>query len=82
MTVAEVFAPITEVEDPPMNRIAELAALGQSCWIDSLSRHMIRGGELARRVAEEGLTGVTSNPEIFEKSLAAGADYDAGIARE
>lgn len=64
-----------------MDRIAELMAHGQSCWMDDLTRHMITSGGLARRVAEEGLRGITSNPSIFEKAIRQGADYDADIAR-
>jgi transketolase len=64
-----------------MNRMAELLAQGQSCWMDDLTRGMVASGELARRVAEEGLRGITSNPAIFEKALTGGADYDDDIAR-
>jgi transketolase len=64
-----------------MNRMAELVDHGQSCWMDDLSRRMIASGDLARRVADEGLRGITSNPTIFEKAVAQGADYDADIAR-
>jgi hypothetical protein len=60
-----------------MNRMAELIDHGQSCWMDDLSRRMIASGDLARRVADEGLRGITSNPTIFEKAVAQGADYDA-----
>jgi len=52
---------------------------GQSYWLDNLSRAMIRNGELERRVREEGLRGVTSNPAIFAKAISAGAEYDDGI---
>src|SRR5919204_2079503 len=65
----------------PMDRMTELMAQGQSCWMDDLTRHMITSGGLARRVAEEGLRGITSNPTIFEKAVRRGADYDADIAR-
>lgn len=64
-----------------MNRTVELLAQGQSCWMDDLTRRMIDSGDLARRVAEEGLRGITSNPAIFEKAVAEGADYDQAIAR-
>jgi transaldolase len=64
-----------------MDRIKELIALGQSCWMDDLTRRMIRDGDLARRVAEEGLRGITSNPSIFEKAITEGSDYDADILR-
>src|SRR5882672_5322298 len=64
-----------------MNRMVELTNHGQSCWMDDLSRRMIATGDLARRVAEEGLRGITSNPAIFEKAVAQGTDYDHDLAR-
>src|SRR5919198_1947922 len=64
-----------------MDRMVDLLAHGQSCWMDDLTRHMITSGGLARRVTEEGLRGITSNPSIFEKAARQGADYDADIAR-
>jgi len=64
-----------------MNRMAELISHGQSCWMDDLSRRMIASGDLARRIADEGLRGITSNPTIFEKAVTQGSDYDADIAR-
>ncbi len=64
-----------------MNRTVELLAHGQSCWMDDLIRGMIRSGELARRVADEGVCGITSNPSIFAKAVTQSADYDEDIAR-
>lgn len=63
-----------------MNPLLDLARFGQSYWLDDLSRRMIRSGELQRRVAEEGLTGVTTNPTIFHAALSSG-DYDAEIRK-
>lgn len=63
-----------------MNRTVELLTQGQSCWMDDLTRRMIRSGDLTRRVTEEGLRGITSNPAIFEKAVAEGADHDQDIA--
>jgi transketolase len=62
-----------------MNRMMELSAHGQSCWMDDLTRRMITNDELARRV-EQGLRGITSNPTIFEKAMSGGGDYDGDIA--
>ena len=53
-----------------------LAGFGQSVWVDSLSRDMIHGGELARLIREDGVTGVTSNPSIFQKAISQGSAYD------
>lgn len=64
-----------------MNALQQLWNHGQSFWLDNLSREMIGNGELARRVAEEGLRGVTSNPAIFHKAITEGREYDADIAR-
>src|SRR5579864_2417388 len=62
----------------PLFRLHEL---GQSIWLDSLSRHLIRTGGLEKLVREDCLSGVTSNPTIFQKALAEGEDYDQDIRR-
>lgn len=59
------------------SRLHELSALGQSVWIDYLSRDLVGGGALARAIDEDAVVGVTSNPTIFQKALAQGASYDA-----
>ncbi len=56
--------------------LQQLSDLGQSVWIDSLSREMIQGGELERLVREDSVVGVTTNPSIFQKALAEGDAYD------
>ena len=58
------------------SRLHQLSALGQSIWIDSLSREMLETGELERLVREDAVVGVTSNPTIFEKALSTGNRYD------
>src|SRR5207247_2878684 len=62
------------------SRLHQLSALGQSVWIDYLSRDLIESGALARAVAEDAVVGVTSNPSIFQKALAHGRAYDKQIA--
>ena len=62
-----------------MNRLQQLLEYGQSHWQDNLTRGMIRSGELARRVSEDGLRGVTSNPAIFHKAISKGEGYDEEI---
>ena len=62
------------------SRLHQLSALGQSVWIDYLSRDLIESGGLARAVDEDAVVGVTSNPSIFEKALAHGHAYDEQIA--
>jgi transaldolase len=58
------------------SRLHELAARGQSIWIDNLSRKLVHGGELARLITEDAVTGITSNPTIFQKAIAGSSDYD------
>ena len=58
------------------SRLHELSALGQSVWIDSLSREWLQTGELARMMREDAVVGVTSNPTIFQKAMAEGDWYD------
>jgi transaldolase len=62
------------------NPLRRLQALGQSVWLDYLRRDLIASGELARLVREDAVTGITSNPAIFEKAIAESADYDEAIA--
>lgn len=57
------------------NPLERLAEYGQSPWLDYIRRNLITSGELKRLITEDGLKGVTSNPAIFEKALAAGDDY-------
>ena len=58
------------------SRLHGLAELGQSVWIDSLSRSWLKSGNLARWMEADVLTGVTSNPTIFQKALSEGDWYD------
>jgi transaldolase len=58
------------------NRLRQLHDLGQSIWLDFIDRTMLQDGNLERRVRDEALTGMTSNPTIFEKALAEGPAYD------
>jgi transaldolase len=61
---------------PTSSRLHELHAAGQSIWLDFIDRTILRDGELSRRIREDALTGMTSNPTIFEKALAEGHAYD------
>jgi transaldolase len=62
------------------SRLHQLSALGQSVWIDFLSRELLEPGRLARAVAGDAVVGVTSNPTIFAKALSGGDAYDEQIA--
>lgn len=55
------------------NALLELTRMGQSVWLDNLTRTMLRNGALSRLVDEDGLSGVTSNPAIFHKAMTGGA---------
>ena len=60
-------------------RLRALHDAGQSIWLDYIDRTMLHNGELKRRIADDVLTGMTSNPTIFEKALAQGTAYDAQL---
>src|SRR3954447_4457055 len=59
----------------------ELASRGQSVWFDTLSRDLVKTGELKRMMEEDAVTGVTSNPTIFQKALSTGDAYDEDLKR-
>lgn len=61
------------------NPLLDLQALGQSIWIDFISRGIIASGELRKMIEEDGVSGVTSNPSIFEKAITKSNDYDDAI---
>lgn len=62
------------------NRLRSLETLGQSLWLDYIERALLTGGEMERLIRDDGISGVTSNPAIFEKAIAQHAEYDAAIA--
>jgi transaldolase len=61
------------------SRLHELAERGQSIWFDTLSRELVETGELKRMMADDAVTGVTSNPTIFQKALTGSDLYDDDI---
>src|SRR3954470_16986463 len=63
------------------NHLREIEAEGQAVWLDNISRALIEDGELERLIAEDGISGVTSNPTIFEKAIA-GTDRYADALEE
>ena len=65
-----------------MNPLIRLTGEGQSVWLDYIRRDLLAGGGLKRMIVEDGVTGVTSNPSIFEKALADSQDYEGMIASE
>ena len=63
-----------------MSNLIDLLDYGQSYWLDNLSREKITSGELKKRVSEQGLRGITSNPSIFHKSITGSDGYDDQIS--
>lgn len=59
--------------------IAAITGLGQSIWLDYIRRHLITSGQLAELVGHRTVTGMTSNPTIFEKAISGSSDYDAAL---
>ena len=63
-----------------MSKLQELSAAGTAVWLDFVDKKFLDAGGLKKLVDEDGLTGVTSNPSIFEKAMGHGEAYDAGLA--
>ncbi|HEY1479039.1 MAG TPA: transaldolase [Gaiellales bacterium] len=61
------------------NHLHEIEAQGQSLWLDNISRQLLDEGILERLIKDDGVSGVTSNPSIFEKAMGHGDRYDDGI---
>ncbi len=66
--------------DNVTSRLAKLQDEGQSIWLDNIDRRMLHDGDLERRILEDSLTVMTSNPTIFEKALAEGEEYDEQLS--
>lgn len=64
-----------------MNSTQQFRSIGQSLWLDQITRDLLDGGGLAKYIRDFGLTGLTSNPTIFEGAIGGGAAYDADIAK-
>ena len=62
------------------SKLHALASVGQSVWLDALSREMLSSGALAAHLEDNAVTGVTSNPSIFAAALRAGDSYDRQVA--
>jgi transaldolase/glucose-6-phosphate isomerase len=67
------------MSDTIQNKLGQLAGAGQAIWLDFLSREFLDQGGLAKLVQEDSLTGVTSNPSIFEKAIGHGSAYDGAM---
>jgi transaldolase len=62
-----------------MTATRDLHQLGQSIWLDNITRPMLDSGTLARYIAELDVTGLTSNPTIYDKAIGGSDDYDAAV---
>jgi len=65
-----------------MNRLKALAGEGQAVWLDYIRRDILEDGHLAALVAEDGVSGVTSNPAIFQKAIGGSDLYDGDIREQ
>ena len=65
-----------------MNTTQQLHDLGQSLWLDNITRALLREGTLQRYISEFSITGLTSNPTIFDKAIKEGGFYDDAIRRK
>lgn len=64
------------------NRTRQLHELGQSLWLDNITRTMLDDGSLRRYIEDYSVTGLTSNPSIFNEAIGGGAAYDQGIRQK
>jgi transaldolase len=63
-----------------MNPTKALHDLGQSLWLDNITRNLLNSGTFQRYIDEFSVTGLTSNPTIFDHAIKNGADYDRDIS--
>lgn len=61
------------------NKIKQIQGFGQSIWLDFFDREILNSGKLKRMIEEDGISGVTSNPSIFQKAISSSSDYDEDI---
>src|SRR5579864_6938212 len=62
-----------------MSATQQLQALGQSLWLDNITRAMLSGGTLSRYIRDLSVTGLTSNPTIFDQAIRSAGVYDEAI---
>ena len=74
-----IFAPARKTMNP---NTLQLHRLGQRLWLDNITREMLTNGALARYIAELSITGLTSNPTIFEHAIGNSAFYDNAIRQQ
>ncbi|MGN6339604.1 MAG: transaldolase [Ginsengibacter sp.] len=64
-----------------MNNVKNIHEHGQSIWLDFFDRELMNNGKLQKLIDEDGLSGITSNPSIFEKAIKGSSDYDEDIKK-
>lgn len=64
-----------------MNNVKNIHDHGQSIWLDFFDRELMNSGKLQKLIDEDGLSGITSNPSIFEKAIKGSSDYDEDIKK-
>ncbi|MGN6265151.1 MAG: transaldolase [Ginsengibacter sp.] len=64
-----------------MNNVKNIHEHGQSIWLDFFDRELMNSGKLQKLIDEDGLSGITSNPSIFEKAIKGSSDYDEDIKK-
>jgi transaldolase len=64
-----------------MTRTAQLGWIGQSVWLDNITRDLLDSGKLQRYISDLSVTGLTSNPSIYDKAIGGSSDYDEQIRR-
>ena len=69
----------TQQRPTKTGKLFDLAAQGQSVWLDFITRDLLKSGELRRMIESDGLRGMTSNPTIFQNAIGKGTDYDEQI---
>ena len=65
-----------------MTHLQSLRDIGQSLWLDNITREILDDGTLQRYIDEYGITGLTSNPTIFDQAIGGSSAYDAGIGEK
>ncbi len=78
-TTKHHYTGLKQIRAMATNHLLEIKQYGQSIWMDNLTRDIIQSGELKDLVENQGISGITSNPAIFEKAIAGNAIYDADI---
>jgi transaldolase len=74
-------ADVIQAEGDAMKPTKALHDLGQSLWLDNITRELLNSGTLQRYIDELSVTGLTSNPTIFDHAIKNSATYDADISR-